>query len=614
VPGAKNLLKKTKAYIVFNEARGFFKKLRLNPIRFILPATFSVGASIFEGVSIGLLIPTIRGILENNFVFINEYKFLGRITETIFVLFGQRQSAIFATLICVLFLALIFKNVLQYISSILVQKTVNSYIDNLRKRMYARYLAFGKLFFDQHSSGSLYHRLIGFTSQVGNEFRVFHNTFFCLTTLLVYFGIMVAISWRLAIFTIAIFPLLHFSVSWIIKKIGKSSQHLADSYLSLSKKISNSLSCVLLVKAYRNEDHEKEWFNHASERVRNISYSLQKKQTLIGPVQEIVTLAITFLLVGFASFLLIKKNYGSVAGYIVFFLLLKRIGGNLNIFNNIRLSLAKVKGALREILKIFDDKGKFFIPDGVKECQGIEKEISFKGVDYFYPNGFQALKNITFSAKEGKTLAIVGATGSGKSTIINLIMRFYDPSVGKIKIDGQEIKDFTLKSLRSKISLVGQDVFLLNAPLRVNITYGLENKVSDQQLNEALKKAKLCDFVANLPKGLDAEIGERGVKLSGGQKQRVSICRAILKRAEIVLLDEATSALDSITEKLIQEALNELIEKKTTIVVAHRLSTIRHADKVAVIEGGEIVEQGSLRELLDAKGQFYNYWQEQKFY
>ena len=193
-------------------------------------------------------------------------------------------------------------------------------------------------------------------------------------------------------------------------------------------------------------------------------------------------------------------------------------------------------------------------------------------------------------------------------------MRFYDTGSGSIFIDGQDIRDFTLKSLRSKMALVSQESFLFNAPLRFNIAYGFTDDLRDDEILKAAEKARLLDFINKLPEGLDTEVGDRGVKLSGGEKQRVSIARAILKGAQIIMLDEATSSLDSITEKLIQDALDELIKDKTTIVVAHRLSTIQHADKVIVIEDGVIVEQGVLKELLAAKGRFYDYWQEQKFY
>ena len=269
---------------------------------------------------------------------------------------------------------------------------------------------------------------------------------------------------------------------------------------------------------------------------------------------------------------------------------------------------------MKEVRKIFNDKDKYTIPGGTTEFKNMETSIDIHNLVFSYPKGNPIIKGITVSFEKGKTIAIVGSSGGGKTTLINLLMRFYDSDPGSILIDGQDIRDFTLKSLRSKIAVVSQESFLFNAPLRFNIAYGFSDELSDDAILKAVKKARLLDFINKLPEGLDTEVGDRGVKLSGGEKQRVSIARAILKGAQIIMLDEATSSLDSITEKLIQEALDDLIEGKTTIVVAHRLSTIQHADKVIVLEDGNVIEKGPLQELLDTKGRFYENWEQQKFY
>jgi ABC-type multidrug transport system fused ATPase/permease subunit len=209
--------------------------------------------------------------------------------------------------------------------------------------------------------------------------------------------------------------------------------------------------------------------------------------------------------------------------------------------------------------------------------------------------------------------AIVGQTGSGKTTLINLLMRFYDIPKNSIKIDDDDIKDLTIKSLRRYIAIVSQETQLFNESLRTNLVYGLDNEISDEEAISALKKARLYDYVSKLPEGIDTFIGDKGVKLSGGEKQRLAIARALLKGSEILILDEATSSLDTKTERLIQEAINEAIKDKTSIVIAHRLSTIKHADKIVVLENGNVAEQGTLKELLKMKGLFYQYWEEQKF-
>ncbi len=222
------------------------------------------------------------------------------------------------------------------------------------------------------------------------------------------------------------------------------------------------------------------------------------------------------------------------------------------------------------------------------------------------------LRDVSFDVRKGKMTAIVGPTGSGKSTLINLLMRYYDCPPGSIFIDGKDIRSFDLDSYLSRVALVSQETLLLHESLRNNIAYGLTN-VSDEAVQQVVKQARLENFVAQLPNGLDTLIGDRGTRLSGGEKQRVSIARALIKGAEILILDEATSSLDSQTERLIQEAIDEAVQGRTSIVIAHRLSTIKHADSIVVLKDGALVEQGTLDELLALNGLFQRLWQEQKF-
>ncbi len=260
------------------------------------------------------------------------------------------------------------------------------------------------------------------------------------------------------------------------------------------------------------------------------------------------------------------------------------------------------------------DEDKFIVPHGNIDFQGLKERIQFNRLNFSYYKDRQILFDVSFSVEKGKMVAIVGSTGAGKTTLVNLLLRFYDCPPNAILLDGVDVRDFTIKSLLDQSTYVSQETLLFSDTLKANIIYGLKEVPGEEVIIDALKKSRLYDFVASLPQGLDTYIGDRGVKLSGGEKQRVAIARVILRNAPILILDEATSSLDSKTERLIQEAIDEAVKNKTVVVIAHRLSTVKNADKIVVIENGRFIEEGSLEQLIGKKGKFYEYWEEQKFY
>jgi subfamily B ATP-binding cassette protein MsbA len=511
------------------------------------------------------------------------------------------------------FIASLIKYILQYSASLGVVYQVRKFSNNLRKLIFNRYLSFGKLFFDRSSEGYLHNLLTGFTNTIANSLIGLQDIISGFFMVIVYFIIMFMISWRLTFFTIIVFPVLYYSLGWLINKIKKTSRFYTDSRSNLSRKISNIISCIPLVEAYNKEEDEKKEFADLSDLVAKLEFSINKKENLITPIQELITLIAILLLVSAVAFIIIKKRSGEMADFLVFFYLIKRCTAVMGGLNQFRGTLASINGPVSEISRILNDKDKFFIVEGDKEFAGLKEAIGFNHLSFSYIKAAPVLNDITFSIEKGKITAIVGPTGSGKTTLINLILRFYDNPAGSILIDGIDIREFTLKSLRSHMALVSQEILLFNDTVGKNIAYGLEN-VSEGILADVAKKARLYDFIMSLPDKFNTIIGDRGIRLSGGEKQRVAIARALVKGAEIFVLDEATSSLDTRTERLIQEAIEEVIKNKTTIVIAHRLSTIKNADKIVVIENGRLIEQGSLGELLERKGKFYQYWEEQKFF
>jgi subfamily B ATP-binding cassette protein MsbA len=502
----------------------------------------------------------------------------------------------------------------QYFASVCVSYQIANFSKGLKELIFSRYLSFGKLFFDRNNMGYLQNVLLDFTNSLTSHLKGIEVMLSWFFMLIVYLWMMFSISWKITAFVIIIFPLLNSVLRIIIAKIKRGSSYYARSYGELSKSISNILSCIPLVKLYTNERKEKEDFSILNERLKSIQFSIDKKQNLVAPLQESMLLVAVLLLISFMTFVIQKEKTGEIGTFLVYFYILKRSQTAFNALNNVRTSLAYANGPISAISEILDDKDKFFVEDGGKEFSELKEGIDFRHLSFSYIKGKEVLRDVTLKIDKGKFLALVGPSGGGKTTLINLILRFYDCPPNSILIDGNDIRSFTLKSLRSRIAVVSQDAWLFNDTIRNNIVYGLKKDIPAEQVARAAKNARLLDFINSLPEGFDTYIGDRGVKLSGGEKQRLSIARALLKGADILILDEATSSLDTKTERLIQESINEMIEHKTVIAIAHRLSTIQHADRIIVIDNGKTLEEGTLNELLASRGLFYEYWKDQKFF
>lgn len=373
------------------------------------------------------------------------------------------------------------------------------------------------------------------------------------------------------------------------------------------------ISCMPLIQAYNSQEKERTAFARISKKTKDLQTSIQQKMLVINPVQQLFMLLVMLGLMSVVALVVVKHKTADFSGFLVYFYMLKKCETHFGAFNEFRITLANVQGPLREIAKQFSDEDKHAVPSGQRIFKGLNDAIRFEKMTFSYGDGRDVIRGIDLVIPKEKVTAIVGHTGSGKTTLVNLLMRFYDCAGGSLFVDGVDIREIATESLMEHIALVSQDAMLLNASLKENVAYGLSH-VDEGELADAIAKARLKEYVEGLPDGLDTIIGDRGVQLSGGEKQRIMIARTILKKTDIIILDEATSSLDSRTEILIQESISEAIRGKTTIVIAHRLSTIRDADKIVVLEGGRIVEEGTMDALLAKKGMFYQYWKEQGFY
>ncbi len=597
----------------FKRLKKFLDKTQIQPASIVIPVFLSLTAALLEGAMTTLLIPLAKGIIQMDFSFVKETAIF-KIMEGFFKPFVFSNQTIFIILVGSIFILAVTKNILRYAASLGVMFQVRKLSNNLRQLVFARYLSFGKQFFDRNSQGYLNNIITGFISLIAQNLMLLHTALSHSFMLIIYVILMFLISWKLTLVTLFIFPLSYYTLEWLIKKIKKTSQSYANAEGDLNKYLYNMLSCLFLIKVYRQENNEKKKFSSISSSVSRFEFSIDKKYHLIDPVQEIILLIAIIVLISAAAFLLIKKHSGEISTFLVYFYILKRSSVFIGGLSGFKGAMAQISGPFSKIAEILNDKDKFFVTSGEKKFEGLKEDVEFRNLNFSYIPERPVLKGLNFRIEKNKLTAIVGPTGAGKTTIINLLLRLYDCPPQSIFIDGIQIREFSLESLMGHMAVVSQDILLFNDTLRANITYGIDREISEAELIEVVKKARLYDFVMQLPAKFDTLIGDRGVKLSGGEKQRVAISRVLLKGAEILILDEATSSLDTHTERLIQEGINEAIKGKTTIVIAHRLSTIKNADKIVVIDEGRLMEEGVLEELLARQGKFYQYWTEQKFF
>ncbi len=589
-----------------------FQATNVRARRFVVPVLLSGAAAFFEGVTIAVLVPLIKGALEQDFSFLSHHT---GFEAALKILSGSQgdvsRKTIFAVLISVIFLSAVLKNLFQYLSGVILDSQIFEFLGNLRKLLFSRCLMFGKSFFDQASLGGLLNVVLNSALEVVIAVKVAHRYFSSLLMLLPYLLLMLWISWQMTVVSILLFPLFYFGVNLSIGKIRESSRSASHFQTELGRHTSNVLMNVGLVKACRTEQEEIKKFTELSFATSQSRLRVENKQGLIPVIHEMATLLAFLILVSAMTFMIRYGGSQDVSQLLVFLVVLRRTLTSVGSFMHLKAQFSRMGGPLLEIDSFLSDEGKVFESSGKEIINGITEGIKFKNVSYSYRDGTLALNQLTLSFEKGKTTAIVGASGAGKTSLVHLLLRYYEPKTGSITVDERDIASLTLDSLRTLFSFVSQETFLFNESIQYNLLYGIKREVSQLELLDALKKARLSEFIKSLPEGLNTLVGDRGIQLSGGEKQRVSIARSILKNAPVMIFDEATSALDSVTEKEVQAAIEDASEGRTCIVIAHRLSTIKRADKIIVLEKGMLAEQGTFEELIFKKSRFFAFWTEQ---
>lgn len=458
-------------------------------------------------------------------------------------------------------------------------------------------------FFDKNKTGHLVSRMTNDMMDIG---EIAHHgpedLFIAVMTLIGAFALMLSINWKLAIFTFIIVPLLIILSIYFSKKMSKSFGQFFQDIADFNARVENNVSGIRVVKAFANEGQEIKQYAVNNERFRRTKLVTYKVMAWNSSVSYFLIKSVSIFVLACGSWFVIqgKMEFGE---FMAFILLSNIFLGPINQINSVIETYPKGVAGFKRYLELLntepDEKD---IKDAI-EIQQVNGDISYENVTFAYEGKEPILNNISFHVKHGESIAFVGPSGAGKTTICSLFPRFYDIQEGSIKVDGIDIRNMTQRSLRQQIGIVQQDVFLFDGTIRENIAYG-KLDATEEEIWEAARRAQLADIIEDLEDGLDTLIGERGVKLSGGQKQRLSIARMFLKNPPILILDEATSALDTETEAAIQKALTELSKGRTTFVIAHRLATIRNVDRIIVVTEEGIKEQGTHEELIRSGGNY----------
>lgn len=515
--------------------------------------------------------------------------------------------------ICAIVVLLFFlKNLFGYLAAFFITFLRNGVLRDLRDAIYDKILELPVSYFSEKRKGDTISRITADVNEVQNSFLsilelIVREPLTIIFTIIA----MLLMSAKLTLFVFVFLPISGFIISIIGKKLKRQSDQAQQEngyFLSL---VEETLSSLKIVKGFTAEDKFRARFRESTHRLKRILDSLINRQNLASPTSEFLGIFVIVIILWFGGNMVLVDETLAPATFIAFLGLAYNILTPAKQISKATYSVRKGDAAAERIFSVLEAETNIKDhPDAIEKTT-FEKEVLIENVSFRYEDE-NVLHNFSMRVPKGSTVALVGQSGSGKSTIANLVTRFYDVNEGAIKIDGQDIRKITKRSLRNLLGLVTQDSILFNDTIRNNVGMGKDN-ASEEQIIEALKVANAWEFVKDLPAGLDTNIGDSGNKLSGGQKQRLSIARAVLKNPPIMILDEATSALDTESERLVQKALENMMKNRTSIVIAHRLSTIQNADKIIVMQRGQIVEQGKHEELLQQKATYHKLVEMQSF-
>jgi len=516
---------------------------------------------------------------------------------------GNNDVLIF--MVSIIIVTFLLKNLFNYLSMFFITFLKNGVIKDFRNEIYNKIVKLSMSYYSEKKKGDIVARISSDVLEIDNSFLsifelIIKEPLMILFTLIS----MYIISPELTGFVIIFIPISAIFISVVGKSLKRQSLKVQKEQGLFISLVDETLNGLKIVKIFNAENAFSRKFTESTKRLYKFSNSVINRKNLAGPLSEFLGICSITVILWYGGMMVLKENSLDASTFLVYLGLAYNILTPAKSLSKASYKIRKAYGAAERVFQVLDDKRFIKSNEDNTPLKDFSTSINFNNVSFRYESE-DVIKNLSLKIKKGETVALVGQSGSGKSTIANLISRFYDISEGEITVDGKNIKEVNLKSLRKLIGLVTQDSILFNDSIKNNLLIGKEN-ATDQEIIQALKIANAWEFVKELPETIESNIGDSGNKLSGGQKQRLSIARAVLKNPPIMILDEATSALDSESESLVQIALDNVMKNKTSLVIAHRLSTIQKADNILVLDKGKVIQTGKHKDLMDKGGMYAN--------
>jgi subfamily B ATP-binding cassette protein MsbA len=580
-----------------------FQYARRFPLLIASAFVLSFVCAIFNGIGTALLVPLLFSGLSGMPANLEQAPPI--INKMMSLFEGVPDETKSLLIFGIILSTIILKNATQYLSS-LVGGHLSRCMTNSMKLDGLRLLLDVDLdYYAKHKAGDIMsyiaHDIVNTARSIGTVIAIAQ---ICIT-ILTFTSILILISWQLTLPATLSLLVIFGVVQNLIGRSKKLGKNLSKSSKDYSNKILEIVSANRLIRTVKNEDKEYQKIKELILDLEKAQFKLQVNEQFLQPTNEIFGVLIIVAIVMAGRYLFAGDDKLITTVLLTYIVVLYKLIPTISQLNRARNQLAKQSYSIQIAAHFLDRRNKpFMTRSGSQIYSRLKAGIHFENVSFAYPESEKiVLDEVNLWIPKGKMIALVGASGAGKSTIADLLSRFYDPSAGRITVDGEDLRDYDLKSYRQAMGIVSQDTYLFNNSVRYNISYGLEN-VPDEAVIEAAKRANAYDFIIQLPQGFDTTIGDRGVLLSGGQRQRIAIARALVRNPDLLILDEATSALDTVSEQLIQQAIEELCQERTTLAIAHRLSTIQKAHQIAVMDRGKIVEIGTHEELLSLNGYY----------